>query len=107
VEPPTKKQRGCIWWVGVATIGVIVLFVGLFVWGEIFVWNVSAADKTAAEKAVAAAAHTDPQAASCVNSHPVSCLVQLRRAGSCEEWTVQVRKGAAVSKPRRLATLAC
>lgn len=106
-ERPRKRQRGFIWWVGAATVGVVVIVAALFAWGALFVWHVSAADKAAARRAVTAIAHGSPQTATCLNAHPVSCVIQLKRRGSCEEWTVEVRNGSPVSKPRRFATIAC
>src|SRR4051794_12122347 len=72
----SQSRRGCIWWIGIATIVVVVLVAGAFIWGHFTVWHVSKTDHDAAVRAVERAARSPSAGAACLRSNGrVTCLV--------------------------------
>jgi len=102
------RRRGCVWWVGAAAIVIVLLVVAAFVWGQFTVWHVSSADRAAAVRAVAAAANAPATRTACLRAGGVvTCGVETQSAGKCKQWSVQVRSGEVVSRPRWISTTAC
>jgi hypothetical protein len=102
------RRRGFVWWVGAAAILIVLLVVAAFVWGQFTVWHVSNADRAAAVRAVAAAASAPTTRTACLRAGgAVTCLVETQSAGRCEQWSVQVRSGEVVDRPRQVSTTSC
>jgi uncharacterized membrane protein YsdA (DUF1294 family) len=98
--------RGVVWWVGVAAQVVIAVVVALVIW-SLLATSVSKSDRRAASRAVERIAHVSGATSACIGPGTVACIVQFKKNGRCQEWSVQVKNGQAVSRPRWLATTAC
>jgi len=102
----SRRRRGFLWWFGVAAVVLVGLFGAAFIWG-LFETSVPEADKAAAARAVEAKTNVADGRASCIGRGTATCLVQVQKGATCQEWIVRVRHGQAVSRPRWMATVAC
>jgi hypothetical protein len=90
----------------VAAILIASLIIVGLTWAT-FETHVSNADRTAAKRAVDKATGALASSPACVGRGTATCLVQVRAHGKCQAWTVAVRNGTVVGRPRWIATTAC